>query len=175
MMDSFREVVLPGAFKKSIREQGPAGRNAIKVNFDHGFDAVCGTRPLGVLTDLREDDVGLFYSCELVDTSYNRDLIPLLSAGLLGASVRMRVIRDSWSPGKKTPDNPDALDLRSISEIALYELGPVSWPASLAATAGVRSRSEFERWARDTDTVPRVGPNRRQRVVEYLKIWGNQK
>src|SRR5688572_33461078 len=50
--DLSRDVVLPGAFKKSIGARGPGG---IRMLFQHDPAA-----PIGVWQDIREDSRGLF-------------------------------------------------------------------------------------------------------------------
>ena len=49
-------------------------------------------------------------------------------------SFRFRVLGESWQEEK------DKLPLRTISEVELYEVGPVVWPAYDATSVGVRSR-----------------------------------
>ena len=49
-------------------------------------------------------------------------------------SFRFRVINDSWRKGN------DRVAERTISEVALYEAGPVVFPAYEQTTVGVRSR-----------------------------------
>jgi phage head maturation protease len=49
-------------------------------------------------------------------------------------SIRMSVLQDKWTKSKGKPDT------RSISEIALHELGPVVFPAYENTQVSVRSR-----------------------------------
>lgn len=135
----FKERITPGAFAKTIREKS----DAIKVLFDHGFDRSVGNKVLGPIDELSEDDTGPYYEVPLLDTSYNRDLVPGLRKGLYGASFRFRVIKDEWVE----PDE-DSGDLRerTIREVELYEFGPVTFPAYQAATAGLRSLRDFDLW-----------------------------
>ena len=126
----FVERIAPGAFKKTIAER----RDQIKVLFNHGQDPSIGDKPLGKLDILREDQTGLYMSVRLVDTSYNRDLIALVRAGALHSqSFRFSVIRDNWDKAK----NPY---VRTLKEVKLYELGPVTFPAYEKTTASARTR-----------------------------------
>jgi hypothetical protein len=133
----FMERITPGAFKKTFKEN----RDNIRVLFQHGRDAQVGDKPLGPIQELLEDDHGARYVVEMLDTSYNRDLIPGLEAGLYGSSFRMRVTREDFKRmGIEASDtNPKALPERTIKEIQLSEFGPVTFPAYKTATAGVRS------------------------------------
>jgi len=135
----FMETVAPGAFKKTLRENA----NNIKVLYDHGHDPSVGNKPLGVPSVLREDGQGAYYEVPLFDTSYNRDLIPSIRAGALGASFRFRVVREDFvnSPGRSA-SNPEGIPERTITEAAVAEFGPVTFPAYAGATAGMRSMTD---------------------------------
>lgn len=137
----FMERLLPGAFTKSFQEQ----RDNIKALYDHGHDPTVGNKPLGAIAELREDDIGPYYEVPLIDTSYNRDLIPALDAGLLGASYRFSVPagKQDWDeePGG-SEFNPLGLPERTIREVNVYELSAVTFPADQGATAGIRSLTD---------------------------------
>jgi Caudovirus prohead serine protease len=76
----------------------------------------------------------------LLDTAYNRELIPGLEQGLYGASFRFKVTREQFDNQPEPSDaNPAGLPERSIKELRLFEFGPVTFPAYDEATAGVRS------------------------------------
>lgn len=135
----FLERISPGAFKKTIKEQ----RDDIKVLFQHGHDPHIADKPLGPITALREDEEGAYYEVDLIDTSYNRDLLPGLEAGLYGASFRFRVIREEFDKEPERSDhNPEGIPERTVQELQLYEFGPVTFPAYANATAGVRSLTD---------------------------------
>jgi hypothetical protein len=137
----FMERISPGAFSKTFQEN----RDHIRVLFQHGRDNAIGDKPLGPIDTLEEDDVGARYEVPMLDTAYNRELIPGLKANLYGASFRMRVTREDMvlpdHPNHPGPSdyNPDGLPERDIKEIACSEFGPVTFPAYKTATAGVRS------------------------------------
>jgi HK97 family phage prohead protease len=156
---TFLETVDPGAYRKTFSERwtkpGSGTRSGIVTAFDHGFDPQIGDKVLGPIDDLREDGTGAYYEIGLLDTSYNRDLLPGLKRGLYGASFRFQVIKDEWNdePGK-SDDNPDGIPERRIKEARVFEFGPVTYPASPAATAGMRSMTDsyYDR-LRDRDPV----------------------
>lgn len=139
----FLERIARGATKKTISEN----RAAIKVLFDHGHDPSMGNKILGTLDDLSEDDIGLRYGLPLFDTSYNRDLLPGLRAGAYGSSHRFRTIKDTWEDHpERSADNPEGIPERTITELGLFELGAVTFPANQKSTAGVRSISLTDEW-----------------------------
>jgi HK97 family phage prohead protease len=136
---TFMERLLPGSFRKTISEN----RDAVRVLFQHGQDPQVGDKPLGPIEELTEDREGVAYAVPLLDTSYNRDLLPGLQAGLYGASFRFRVMKEELDQKpSKSAYNPDALPERSISEVQLAEFGPVTFPAYAGATAGIRSMTD---------------------------------
>lgn len=154
----FLEQVAPGAFRKTMAER----RDQVVVQFDHGYDFNIGDKLLGPIVDMREDGTGAAYEVDLLDTSYNRDLLPALRRGLYGSSFRFQVLKDEWNDEPdKSDHNPDGVPERTIKEVRLYEFGPVTFPANPAATAGMRSSvplgmtdSYYDRLSeRDPDTV----------------------
>lgn len=136
---NFLERIGPSAFDKTFAEN----RNNMRVLYDHGHDPSIGNKPLGPIRDLRSTDTGAYYEVPLFDTSYNRDLLPALKAGQLGASFRFKVVREDWN---KTPErsefNPRGLPERTIVEAKVMEFGPVTFPAYAGASAGVRSMTD---------------------------------
>ena len=136
---NFLERTERGAFAKTIEESAAQ----VKVLFNHGFDPAVGQKVLGVTESLAEEDDSPVGMVRLFDTSYVRDLLPGLEAGVYGSSFRMRVIRDEWNKNPERSDyNPRGLPERTIKEVRLFEYGPVTFPANPASTAGVRSMTD---------------------------------
>ncbi len=160
----FMERIMPGAFAKTIREN----RDRIKVLFQHGKDPQIGDKPLGQLRAIEEDTFGLRYEAPLVDTSYNRDLIPGLEAGLYGASFRFSVLnRDVVDRPRKSAHNPLGLREVSLTEVKLAELGPCTWGAYPEATAGLRSMTDdliLDALAEDPERLRELIETRRSRT-----------
>lgn len=145
----FLERIDPRAFDRTFTDD----RDGIRVLFQHGRDPVVGDKPLGPIDVLRATDRGAYYEVPLIDTSYNRDLLPALRAGLYGASFRFTVEDESWNrkPGR-SEYNPEGLPERSILDASVPEFGPVTFPAYAGATAGVRSLTDRFRLSHDHDT-----------------------
>jgi phage head maturation protease len=139
---SFLERTVPGAFKRTIGAHNTAQKvdaHNIKTLFNHGQDLFIGQKLLGDIDQLTEDADSPRSTVWLWDTSYNRDLLPGLRSGAYGSSFMFRVIQEEWNeePGK-SDFNPDGIPERTIKEVRLFEAGPVTWPASPTATAGMR-------------------------------------
>jgi len=126
---TFQERIAPGAFKKTLSERMPV------LQFDHGTHPLIGSIPLGVFTALREDENGLFVRGRLSDNWLVEPIRDAIRDGAItGMSFRFRVIKDSWKKGAgNVPE-------RTIQEIALYEAGPVVFPAYEQTSVSVRSR-----------------------------------
>ena len=139
MEGDFLERVAPGATAETIRDH----KDQMRVLFDHGMDSQIGNKVLGPIDVLAERSDGPHYEVPLFDTSYNRDLLPGLKAGVYGASMRMRVTGDTWDDKPARSDaNPDGLPERTITAMKVLEFGPVTFPANPGATSGVRSGTD---------------------------------
>jgi HK97 family phage prohead protease len=150
----FMERIAETAFSRTIKNN----LARIKVLFQHGQDPQIGDKPLGPIQTIREDgDRGVYYEVPLLDTSYNRDLLPGLRAGLYGASFRFQSVKEDFERDvKPSPDNPDGLPERTIRELEMFEFGPVTFPAYATATAGVRSMTDdyfFDLISKDPERV----------------------
>lgn len=172
----YLEQVAPGSFSKTFGERGvngSGGVNKIVSNFDHGFDPTIGDKVLGPFTLLSEDKIGAAYAFELLDTSYNRDLLPALKRGLYGSSFRFQVIQDSWNMEPGVSDyNPNGIPERTLLEQRVFEAGPVTYPASPTASSGMRSGTDaFYEALRGRDPV-RVDALRSR--VQELRTAGNR-
>jgi hypothetical protein len=139
MEGDFLERVSRGATVDTIRDN----KDSMRVLFDHGMDAQIGNKVLGPIASLAERSDGPHYEVPLFDTSYNRDLLPGLKAGVYGASMRMRVTGDEWDDHPERSDgNPDGIPERTITAMKVFEFGPVTFPANPGASAGVRSGTD---------------------------------
>lgn len=128
---AFREVILPGAFKRAVSGD-------VFSFFNHDQSKVLGRTKSGTLR-LVEDDNGLHYDVDLPDTSAARDLRVSMDRGDVDGSSFMFDIPQG---GDEWDFSGDGLPLRTIREANLYEVGPVTMPAYPDATAGLRSLNE---------------------------------
>lgn len=147
---TFDEEIARGAFKKSLNERTPV------LQFDHGRHPMVGSIPLGSFETLREDANGLHVVARLHDNwlvQPVRDAIR--SEAIPGMSFRFSVVKDEWrtaagrviSPDKvdehlllSDRNDPQTIPSRTLTEVKLYEVGPVVFPAYADTTVGVRSR-----------------------------------
>lgn len=167
----FLERTVPGAFKKTAREAKRSdGLYGTKVLFNHGMDFNIGDKILTVPHRFEETEEngyhGPILEGELLDTSYNRDLEPGLRADAYGSSFMFEVIREDWNNEPEPGDhNPEGLPERTISEVRAFEAGPVTWPASPTATAGMRGRCGTDAW------MERLAARSNQRYSDLLRSY----
>jgi HK97 family phage prohead protease len=128
---NFYETIMPGAFKKTLRERTPV------LMFDHGQHPLIGSMPLGSITKAREDEHGVYVEARLAD---NWLIQPVRDAieqrAISGMSFRFSVVRDEWVK----PAKAGGLRNRSVLELRCPELGPVVFPAYQDTAVGVRSQ-----------------------------------
>jgi HK97 family phage major capsid protein/HK97 family phage prohead protease len=152
----FMERIAPGAFRKTFAEN----RERIRPLFQHGQDPQVGDKPLGPIEELEEDEQGARYKVPLLDTSYNRDLIPGLKAGLYGSSFRFSVVKEDFDKKpQRSASNPEGIPERTIREARVFEFGPVTFPAYAGATASVRSMTDvytLNRFVRDPERLAEI-------------------
>src|SRR5690606_23664036 len=138
------ERIARGAFKRTIAQRG----GQVRILFNHGFDFHIGDKVLGVPEVLEERPESPHLEAGLLDTSYNRDLLPGLRGGPYGSSFMFEGLAEWWDrEPEKSGHNPEGLPERTITEVKLYEAGPVTWPANPEATAGVRLQSGMDWYA----------------------------
>lgn len=116
----FREMVAPGAFKRTIEN----GTDVTSL-FNHDRNYILGRRSSGTLKELREDDIGLYYLVEAPKTTWADDLITSIQRrDIFGNSFGFRTIQD-----EEDISEPEKLPLRILQEVHLYDVGPVTEPA----------------------------------------------
>ena len=126
---TFRENMVPGAFAKTVSERTPV------LMFDHGQHPMVGSIPIGTIQTIREDPHGLYVKARLADNWLVEPVRDAIKGGAIaGMSIRMSVIKDAWTVGD------DRIPERSVKEVALFELGPVVFPAYEGTSVSARSR-----------------------------------
>lgn len=129
-LGGFVERVAPGAFTKTLEEQD------VRALFNHHEDHVLGRLGAGTLR-MVEDDDGLAYEIDLPDTTIGRDVAELLRRGdVSGSSFGFRVIEDEWG------ETEQGFPLRTLKQVSLRDVGPVTFPAYTDSKAALRSLAE---------------------------------
>ena len=121
VVDSQRDIILPGAFAQTLK-----GRTGdIKLLWQHQQD-----EPIGTFTKLFEDRHGLYAEGQLLlGVRRAKEAFMLLKSGAVnGLSI-------GYSPVHYTID--DATGIRTLSEVDLWEISVVTFPANAAANMTV--------------------------------------
>ena len=133
-LGEYIEEIKRGAFANTIATRGAA---KIKMQFNHGHDSTFGALPIGTWSELREDRKGLFGEGRIHDTWHTVPIRAAIESGALdGMSFKFKVIGETMRKSTKAGE----LDHRILTEVALFEAGPVVHPAYEGTTVGVRSR-----------------------------------
>ncbi len=137
-VDLGKDIVEKGAFAASLKARGAAG---IRMLFQHD-----PAEPIGVWTDIREDERGLFVRGRLTrDVARAREVLSLMRGGALdGLSIGFRAVRSKSDPRS---------GVRRILEADLWEISVVTFPmlpdARIDTVKGRRrlpTVREFESW-----------------------------
>lgn len=130
-LGEYEETIAPGAFKRTLQAKTPI------LMFEHGKHPLIGSMPIGSISELREDDRGLFVRARLFD---NWMINPLRDA-INDRAVDGMSFRFSVPEGKETWTRDRSQ--RTVREVKLYELGPVVFPAYADTTLALRSLEEI--------------------------------
>ncbi len=154
VVDSYKEVVAPGAFKESLEGRLPA------LLWQHR-----SSEPIGVYTEVKEDPVGLHLQGKLaLKTSRGAEAYELLKMGAIsGLSIGFVPREDSYDK---------VTGIRTLKKLDLWEVSLVTFPANDAArVATVKSIESIKSFA-DAETYLREagGLSKREAVAVLARI-----
>jgi HK97 family phage prohead protease len=144
-VDSYGDIVAPGAFSASLQSWKDQGRLP-PVLWQHN-----SREPLGPYTEMREDDRGLFVRGSLLinDVPRAKEARALMAAKAIGGLSIGFITRD---------DSIDRVTgIRTLKQVDLWEVSIVTFPANQAAQVTdvksaidtLESLADAERWLRD--------------------------
>lgn len=112
--DSDGDIIVPGAFKKTIMERGPEGSNRIKHLWQHS-----SWEPMGRPLKMEEDDMGLRID-SFVSNSRNGDYRKMYQEGIITEhSIGFEPIKEDQQE-----------EANFITEAKLWEYSSVTWGAN---------------------------------------------
>lgn len=162
----FREKIAHGAFKKTIKDDD------VRALFNHDPNIVLGRNGPGTLT-LSEDNKGLVIEIDPPDTQQARDLMVSIERGDISQmSFAFRAVEEEW----KFNEGKDP-DIRTLKEVRLFDVSPVTFPAYTQTDVGVRALCDIASEARKiqedkeegaTPKVPMELNKRKQALAEVL-------
>jgi len=127
LWDGFQERVAPGAFANTI------AKDDVRALLNHDPNYVLGRNTAGTLT-LREDEHGLYYEIIPPDTSFAKDLqVSLKRKDITQSSFGFNIVNQNLKYDKEND-----LVSRTLTEVKLFDVSPVTFPASPQTEAQVR-------------------------------------
>lgn len=156
----FREKIAPGAFLKTLDAD-------VRALWNHDVNHVLGRTRNKTLV-LREDEVGLHSEIIPPETQMARDVLTLIERGdVTQMSFGFRTLRQEWDA------SGDDLPIRTLLEVELFDVSPVTFPAYPDTDVAVRSGLiQGEEVAREALAAFQAGHGResRRRRLRLLDI-----
>lgn len=154
--------IWPG-YKERIKKGSMERAVTVKSYFNHDPSQVLSTLDSDPALELKESDKGVDYVSPIPPTSYGNDLkINLARGNVRGSSFAFDVPKDGdkrWEEG--------GVFYRDISKFTLHELGPVTDPAYIQTTAGLRSAEDaLEEWKKSQGSNDLALRKLRQQLLE---------
>jgi len=166
--DSDGDIVLPGAYRKTLKENGP---NSEKPRILHLYmhDPY---KPLAKPHVLKEDKTGLYFESKISDTALGKDVLQLyLDKVLTEHSIGYQIVKREVDEKEET---------QKLIELKLWEGSTVSWGANMDAlvstvkTEGKDSHS-WEILIKRLDALQSaVNGNYTDETARQLEIYFNQ-
>lgn len=154
------ERIMPGAFATSIRERD------IYALSQHDKTQPLGRTTAGTLR-LGEDDRGLWYEVDLPNTSAGRDMAENVRGRLVdGSSFGFGV-----AAGGEAIRSDGKRQIRELSDLVLFEVSPVTFPAYQSAHVGMRAIGDT---IADIECIRDRQRRQRSRQILFDKYLGNR-
>lgn len=148
-LGGFRERIAPGAFTKTLLSAD------IRALFNHDSNFVLGRNKASTLR-LKEDLTGLAIEIDPPDTQFARDLMVSMKRGDISQmSFGFYTGADKWA-------KVDGEWVRTLLEVELFDVSPVTYPAYPQTDVAVRSLEAARQLLVPPDESWRVGLMRRR-------------
>lgn len=131
-LGGFKEKIDPGAFSKTINADD------IRALWNHDSNYILGRNKSGTLS-LSEDQRGLRIDITPPDAQWARDLMVSIDRGDIDQmSFGFRTMAHRWEG-----EYPD--EIRTLMEVKLFDISPVTFPAYPDTEVGLRSLEEHRK------------------------------
>lgn len=121
-IDSDKDMIMPGAFSKTIAERGPgSAKPRIKHLWQHN-----SWDPIGIPIELREDDKGLYFITQFGKDQFSQDKLQQHIDGIITElSIGYNTIKS-----EDIADQDGNFEYRKLTELKLWEYSSVTWGAN---------------------------------------------
>ena len=154
--DADGDIIVPGAFAKSISERGPrAAKPRILFLRDHDSAKV-----LGRVDVLREDEKGLYFEAQIANTQLGDETLELYKMGALTEhSIGFQTVKSRYDSKEKT---------NYLEELKLWEGSVVAWGSNeQTPLVGITSiKGGFQR----LETLAKQAPDDEYKQRMYVLI-----
>jgi len=152
----FKEKISKGAFKASIE------KDDVRALWNHDPNYVLGRNRAGTL-ELKETVKGLLVRIHPPDTAWARDLTESIKRGDVSQmSFGFICERDTWSVEAGE-------DVRTLEQVKLFDVSPVTFPAYLDTDVGVRSALDAYQKRKEEQAQRAREDAKRKAEIERLK------
>lgn len=156
-LGGFFELIAPGAFTNTLTSRD------VRALFNHDSSVVLGRMGANTLR-LAEDDTGLAFEIDTPDTTAGRDLLVSTGRGDINKmSFGFEMVNDKW-------EKIDGMWVRTLLEVDLFEISPVTFPAYTQTTLAARSLEGWEAAKRSLDLPSEEAAYEHQQRLLRLRL-----
>jgi HK97 family phage prohead protease len=150
MVDSDGDIMMPGAFKRSIQDWGPEAKGRVKHLLNHD-----PSQPLGKIMELKEDSYGLYYRSQVGTHRLGQDFIKMVESGLIGEhSIGFRTLREQKAGESNEIYEVMLFEGSSLTAWGANEYTPILGIKSLEECAKIQEQiKSFEKFIRNSDVT----------------------
>lgn len=174
-VDADGDIIRPGAFTKTIQEQGPESKlPRIKHLLNHD-----PSQPLGKLMRLWEDEYGLGYESQVGSHELGEDFIKMIESGLITEhSIGFQIIkRNAVQSYENYLRNPE-LGQFEITEVKLYEGSSLTaWGANpLTPITSLKSDDNIDKLIKQQEKIEKFckHSNATDETIQMLLLHSKQ-
>lgn len=149
-VDSDGDIMMPGAFKRSIQDWGPEGKGRIKHLLNHD-----PSKPLGKIQVLKEDEYGLYYESKVGTHTLGKDYIKMIESGLIAEhSIGFKTLREQKADNGNQIHEVMLFEGSSLTAWGANEATPLIGMKNMATIEQLQDQiKSFEKFIRNSDVT----------------------
>lgn len=155
-VDSYNDIIQQGAFALFLASEDA---KRVRLCYQHDFDNV-----IGVIESMSEDEQGLKFRAKISNTTLGKDVATLLEDGAINEfSIGYRTVKSSMDNEK---------NIRTLQDVYLYEISPVTRAANEKATLQASERKEDNNTKKDSKEMEEEIKKLQADLAEAMKAKG---